>query len=829
MTVSEQPQSYKESVIKDGDIKESDSNNLLGSLLVRLHHSLQADVSYVATFQNSSTEHVEGHVTAQTIYFIQDGEPAENFAFSIANTPSQEVFENGNCVISDGATKLFQHDDFLLDHQITAFVGVPIRNNTGAVIGIIAVLYQKQLKATSRVISMLHKLSSQISALLLSGATQSRETEPLNHNINQSLSVDAEHIRKQLRTWEENIAQIFDAGNNHADMSFDVQSDADPGHFHSLHESPVDQLADSLEQTHAKYLETIIDSLHDAIITIDAYGTILSANHTTERMFDCSIADLVGHKVSSLMPEPYASLHNGFMQNYVNRGVTNIMGAPQELPAKRKSGQEFPMEISISELQQEGEEKIFIGIIRDISERKKAKDQIYELAYFDSLTQLPNRISFERDVLDVLARAKLAQGNIYCSLLNIDRFSQINLTYGKTTGDYVLKKIARRIQSVLTNSFKLYKNVADSFFLLYRSPITMGNQDALNEIKLLENSIRGAVASQLSLKGNPQSLTISIGSLNISANEVDHYKLIRLLEFSEQKAKRLGQNSCFSLSSEEKALFERRTLISHSITKGLDRGEFYIQLQPQYARNGEIVASEALIRWQSAELGYMPPNEFIHLAEKNGDIVALGNWVIREACRLLAELKKNNNDSKIAINISGKQVMQPDFCQQLMYALAEWQVSAEKLILEITESTLVKDVDLVKERMQYLAEQGFSFSIDDFGTGYSSLIYLKELPIDELKIDRYFVDEIKSIKDEVSIVNTIIEMAKALGIRTVAEGIETSEQLHYLLNRGCHFFQGFHLARPMPISEWMELLIGEKKYPLFTDPDVEPPTTTTEQ
>lgn len=817
MTVSEPTQTSHDNVTK-----ENDNHSVLGPLLVRLHHSLHADISYVATFQRSSSGYLGNDISAQTIYFIENGEQTDNFTFRIANTPAQEVFENGNRVISHGVSEHFPHDEFLTQNQITAFIGVPIRTNNGSIIGIIAVLYRNELSATSRVISMLHTLSNQISALLLNSGGHATDNPSSNTDITQSLTTDSKQIKQLLRTWDENLAQTVEISKRQPDLSFDTQSSNDSNHFHSLHESPVDQLADSLEQSHAKYLETIIDSLHDAIITLDSFGTILSANHTAERMFDCNLTDLIGSKVSSLMPEPYASLHNGFMENYASRGMTNTMSAPQELPAKRQSGEKFPMEISVSELKLEGEEKIFIGIIRDISERKKARDQIYELAYFDSLTHLPNRISFERDVLDVLARAKLAKGNIYCSLLNIDRFAQINLTYGKTTGDYVLEKIARRIESVLGKSFKLYKNVADSFFLLYRSPIIPGNQDALNEIKIQENSIRGTVASQLSLKGNPQNLTISIGSLNIFASEIDHYKLIRLLEFSEHKAKRLGQNSCFSLSSEEKALFERRTLISHSITRGLDNHEFYIELQPLYARNGEITASEALIRWQSAELGNMTPSEFIHLAEKNGDIVSLGNWVVQEACRLLASLKKHNNDSKIAINISGKQLMQPDFCQQLMYAMAEWRVSADKLILEITESTLVKDVELVRERMQYLAEQGFSFSIDDFGTGYSSLIYLKELPIDELKIDRYFVDEINGIEDDVSIVNTIIEMAKALGIRTVAEGIETSEQLHYLLERGCHVFQGFHLARPMSAEEWLELLVGTKKYPLFTHVDDTP-------
>ena len=759
------------------------NTSLLSSLMGKLHQSLKADISFIAKFQKSPD--ADGATIARTFLLMRQGAPSDNISFVTENTPSQEIVENRNCVISDTAAELFPEDHYLQENQIVAFIGVPIRDAKGESVGAIVVQYKEKLQATSRVISMLYKLSSQISDLLLNTAGHAESDD-----------TDSE---LDLSRWNEEIARLFNLDPNA-----------------ELEEAPLTRLTESFEQSHANYLESIIDSLHDAIITTDQYGTIMSANKTAERLFECNISDLVGHKVSSLMSEPYASLHKGFMQNYLEKSNNIVLGKPQELPAKRKGGQEFPMEISISEVEQ-GNEKIFIGIIRDISERKKAKDQIYELAYFDSLTQLPNRISFERDVLDVLSRAKLAHGNIYCSLLNIDRFAQINLTYGKTTGDFVLKKIARRIQTVLKRSFRLYKNVADSFFLLYRAPISPGDRAVEKEIKLLENSIQGAVSSQLSLKGNPQSLTMSIGSLNIQASEIDHYKLIRLLEFSEHRAKAMGQNSCFSLSSKEKALFERRTLISHSIIKGMERDEFYVELQPQYSREGDIVCSEVLIRWESEELGHMPPAEFIPLAEKNGDIVKLGNWVIDQACRLLSELKSRNNHSKIAINISGKQVMQPDFCQQLMRSLEEWDVDSGSLILEITESTLVKDVELVKEQMSYLASQGFSFSIDDFGTGYSSLIYLKELPIEELKIDRYFVDEIRDPTDDVSIVNTIIEMAKALKIRTVAEGIEKEAQLTYLMDRGCHYFQGFLLNRPMSVEKWLDLLTEPKQYFQITE------------
>ncbi len=616
-------------------------------------------------------------------------------------------------------------------------------------------------------------------------------------NFGQDYEVDLEFLDAQgERKWVRTTGKV-------------VQKDGKNTHLYGAFEDITKErrLAQQ-EQNTSRYLEKVINNLNDAVITVDDQGTIISANKTTERIFECTPKELLGKNVTILMPQAHAKLHQKYMNNYFSTGDAKIIGVGRELPAKRLTGEEFPMELSLTEVHFQNK-RIFIGIIRDISEKKAAISRIYNLAYFDSLTQLPNRRSFEKDVNSILQKAKLTGLDIYCALLDIDCFSEINLIYGKSVGDSVISAVAERIQGELPTNFRLYRNMADSFFLLYQTPLSPLDDQVLQVIKKLEREISELAWQNTDVETHHQAMTLSVGSLCIPASEVDSEKLIQLLEFSSNQAKSLGLNQCLMLDRQARKSHERQTLIRYSMIPALDQGEFSVVLQPQYSVDLKPIASEALIRWNSKALGFISPEEFISLAEENGDILAIGDWVINEVCKLLAQLQKEQINIRVAVNISAKQIVQPDFGALLLKRIHQWKLNPSQIMLEITESTLVKNIELVRKQMLELTEKGLSFSIDDFGTGYSSLRYLKELPIHELKIDRYFVEEIKNPDIEVPIVNTIIEMAKALGVETVAEGIETEEQLQYLIKRGCNFFQGFYLSKPLAVDAWYELIQKE--------------------
>ena len=517
----------------------------------------------------------------------------------------------------------------------------------------------------------------------------------------------------------------------------------------------------------------------------------------------------MGQDVSILMPDPYAKYHSEFLKHYLETGRAKIIGVGRELPGLHKSGRVFSIELSLSEVVQDGQRQ-FIGIVKDITERKKAMEAIYKTAYFDDLTELPNMRSFEMDLARVLNQAS-SQFNaldIYCCLIDMDNFTQYNLSFGKHVGDRILATIAQRISATIEGDLKVYRGIGDNFLILSTAPVDGENRENENTINTLEWEIHKAIVTPIAVDDLMHSVTAAISSCRLEASKASYEKVNGVLSFGKKRAKKQGPGSVLTL---DKAAFEdynRYNTITHSFQRALQNNEFYLMLQPQFNASNEVIGSEALIRWEHPELGMVSPVEFIPIAEESDAIIDIGNWVLNEACRLLHECEQRSMHTRIAVNISGRHIVRADFAETITQLIEKLRLSPDTLMLEITETTLVSSIDLVRERMDKLGELGFSFSIDDFGTGYSSLSYLKELPISELKIDRYFVDEINFHDEDVPIVNSIIDLAHALGVSSVAEGIENEFQKEYLRQRGCEFFQGYFYSRPLPEKAWRDFIMN---------------------
>ncbi|MFT4927595.1 MAG: PAS domain S-box-containing protein/diguanylate cyclase (GGDEF)-like protein [Phenylobacterium sp.] len=562
-------------------------------------------------------------------------------------------------------------------------------------------------------------------------------------------------------------------------------------------------------QDNANHLLSVINNLSDAVVTVDEQGTILSINRATEKMFAYQTCDLIGRNICILMPEPYSSMHQQYLANYLKTGKGKIMGIGRELPAIRQNGQCFAMELSLSETSHDNQ-RIFIGIVRDISERKAARDEIFRIAYFDPTTDLPNRASFAKDLIELIAKATNLNGKILVSLIDIDRFSQVNLTYDYQSGNYTLNTVAKRLSAILPTAFKLYNNNGDQFFLLYMVPVLADNKaDIIQTFNDLCSSILQTVNDKLLINEHSHQLTASIGSALTLASDASMEELQQLLKLANRKAKNAGGNRHVMIRQQEREEFERKSRLVQSIRPALALQQFYLVLQPQFNSNKQVIASEALLRWNSPDFGAVSPAEFIPLAEDNGDVLLLGDFVLKKVCELLSKLKQRSVHTVVAVNISAKQIVQPDFVQKLLATVKHYDVDPASLMLEITETTLVSDIELVKARITNMAKQGYRFSIDDFGTGYSSLSYLKELPINELKIDQYFIEAITAGKHNQPIVDTILQMAKALNLQVVAEGVETQLQFDYLKQHGCDIYQGFLLSRPLMTEQWLRLFDGQ--------------------
>ena len=558
----------------------------------------------------------------------------------------------------------------------------------------------------------------------------------------------------------------------------------------------------TLNEERAMKIQNILNNINDAVFSIDVKGTITHCNDIALKTFGYTRSELIAQSVEILMPEPYASNHAFYMRNYMETGVGKIIGVGRQLPAKRKNGDIFQMELSLSESFDQGE-RGFIGVIRDISERIEAQDTIYNLAYTDSVTRLRNQQWFHQRFKDLMLRASLKQEYIHILLLDIDNMAQINTRFGFGNGNYAIRKIAEQLLFVIGHDYEIFKYGGDSFVVLSKKTYIKEDLHKF-DANLVESALLSPRHFDIVINSVKWSLTASLGSAIFNPQGQSFESIINVIEQAVKRAKRSAPFGLCHISEDGFKEFDRYLDIKSKLEQAIERDELSIVLQPQVTHDGTVSSFEALVRWYSKELGPVSPSEFIPIAEESYAICEIGDIVLRKTLSVISNFVKSGLNTSIAINISARQIVVPDFINSLLSRVNQYGIPPHMLMLELTETALVVDIELVKETMLELARFGFRFSIDDFGTGYSSLAYLKVLPISELKIDKYFVDDIGKDFDgkAAQIVDAIIEMAKALNVTCIAEGVESEEQLKYLIGKGCGKFQGYYFSRPEPEAHW---------------------------
>jgi diguanylate cyclase (GGDEF)-like protein/PAS domain S-box-containing protein len=479
-----------------------------------------------------------------------------------------------------------------------------------------------------------------------------------------------------------------------------------------------------------------------------------------------------------------------------------------EMMSYTRAGEAFWIEVEMMPFARSGEHAShWVVVGRDITERRTAADAIHRLAFYDVLTGLPNRrLLMERlGALVVQAQAGSRLGAVL--YLDLDNFKNVNDARGHATGDALLGHAAARLGQAVRGSDMVARIGGDEFVVLLEGldPDPAAATSAALEVA---DMVRNALAAPLDLDGQPYQIAASIGvalSLRPGASAHD---LLREADTAMYHAKAGGRNGVVLFESAMLAEAQHKLTLERDLAQALENGELAMHLQLQVDHQGAPAGAELLMRWRRADGTMVRPDIFIPAAEASGMIVPLGNWALRQACEAWLVLARAGHPLPLSVNVSPLQFRQPDFVQEVRTILAETGAPPQQLIFEVTEGLLIEDIGQTVTRMHELAGLGIRFSIDDFGTGYSNLAYLSKMPLYELKIDKSFMHNTPHDASGTAIVQSILSMAGHLGLRVVAEGIETEAQARYLAEHGGAYMQGFLYHRPMPLAQLLERLKG---------------------
>ena len=475
-----------------------------------------------------------------------------------------------------------------------------------------------------------------------------------------------------------------------------------------------------------------------------------------------------------------------------------------EVWSRRKDGEIYPQWLNITAVTDTGGNVTnYVATFVDITHRKAAEDQIRRLAFYDSLTGLPNR----RLLMDRLqhAMATSARSNQCGALLfiDLDHFKTLNDTMGHDKGDLLLQQVGQRLMETVREEDTVARLGGDEFVVMFEGLGATPVEAAARATNLGEKVI-SILNNAYQLAGAEYHSTPSIGVALFSGTEVGIDDLLKHADLAMYQAKNAGRNGMRFFDPQMQASVSLRAALEKDIRRGILLGQFLLFYQPQVHADGRVVGAEALLRWAHPERGMVSPADFIPIAEESGHIISLGSWVLEAACAQLLVWAEDPRTEPLtlAVNVSARQFRQPDFAEYVLGLLDYTGANPLRLKLELTESLLADNLEDVIVKMGALRARGVGFSLDDFGTGYSSLSYLKRLPLDQLKIDQSFVADVLTDPNDASIAQTIVALGRGLGLAVIAEGVETEAQKNFLLQAGCETYQGYLFSKPIPADQF---------------------------
>jgi len=549
------------------------------------------------------------------------------------------------------------------------------------------------------------------------------------------------------------------------------------------------------------FLSSIVDNIPNMVFVKDAKDLkFVRLNKAGEKLTGYSEKELLGKSDYDFFPKEQADFFTGKDRETLRIGKHVFI---VEESIKTKDGTEKILQTKkMPILDKNGNPQYLLGISEDITERKKAEEQLTYLAQYDSLTGLPNRNLFRDRLSLTMARAKRNGQMLALMFLDIDRFKEINDTLGHTIGDEVLQAASGLLRESLRDVDTIARLGGDEFTIILEN-ITHEDQAIV-----VAEKIQKAFSDPVVIQKQEIFVTASIGIALYPRDAEDIDALLQTADNAMYRAKEEGRNTYEFYAHEINAQAAERLNMQNLLRYALERQELLLHYQPKVkVKSGQIIGAEALIRWNSKELGLVSPSQFIPLAEKTGLIVPLGEWVLKTACTQNKAWQDQGIPPLVmSVNLSPRQLRQKNLMAMITGVLDKIGLAPRFLELEITESMIMHHADKAIAILQQLHQLGIHLSIDDFGTGYSSLAYLKRFPVQKLKIDQSFVRDLTVNADDASIVTAIIAMAKSLGLEVVAEGVETKEELAFLSKLHCDEYQGYYFSKPVPAEEFARLM-----------------------
>ena len=542
------------------------------------------------------------------------------------------------------------------------------------------------------------------------------------------------------------------------------------------------------------------------MLITDSDLRILRCNEAFTRITGYPMQDIVGRQPNLLQ----SGRHDEDFYAAMWRALDTEGTWQGEIWNKRKNGEIYPQLLSIGTVRNEqGETTHYVASLSDISARKANEEQMRTLAFYDSLTKLPNRRLFLERLEHAHATAQrlLTFGGLL--VVDLDDFKTLNDTEGHAAGDQLLAQVAKRLVECVPHNEAVARLGGDEFVILLDN-LGSHEVEAARQAEQLAQDVLGALARPYRLGGSEYRGSASVGIALFGAGDSKASEtVLRHAHLAMSQAKSGGSNGLCFFDTRMPAQVRERSEIDAGLRIALEQNQFILHYQPQVDGNGNIIGVEALVRWMHPEQGMISPARFIPIAEENGLILPLGHWVLETACRQLAAWAQNPRLAHLtlAVNVSANQLIQNDFVERVRMVLAQTGAPPARLKLELTESALVHEIESIIAKMTELKGDGVCFSLDDFGTGYSSLNYLSRLPLDQLKIDQSFVQGMLLDANSAEIAQMITLLAERMGLSVLAEGVETEEQRAALQERGCHQFQGYLFGRPMPIEELEQVLL----------------------